>query len=147
MTTAAPVTAAPVTPSPAFVDPIAEAPHAVWYVRPPAGGQYGPAAGDLMRKWMGEGRVSADSLVWREGWPDWRKAAKIFPSLAPATAPATAAPQVSVAPVNAAANAPRRTLKSPRKKNSTTLAITAIAILVLLSLGLLIGLLYVLGVI
>jgi hypothetical protein len=134
----------PVAPAPAMVDPIAEAPHAVWYVRPPAGGQYGPAAGDLMRKWMGEGRVSADSLVWREGWPDWRKGSKVFPSLAPAAAPAAAAPQVAAAPM-APVGTPRRTLKAPRKKNSTTLAITAIIVLVLLSIALLIGLLYVLG--
>src|SRR5262245_51455506 len=30
-------------------DPIAEAPAAIWYVRPPTGGQYGPAKGDIMR--------------------------------------------------------------------------------------------------
>src|SRR5690349_17915366 len=28
-------------------DPIAEAPAAIWYVRPPSGGQYGPARGDI----------------------------------------------------------------------------------------------------
>ena len=50
-------------------DPIDEAPDAVWYVRPPTGGQFGPASGEIMRRWMREGRVSADSLVWREGWP------------------------------------------------------------------------------
>src|SRR5207253_11492968 len=44
-------------------DPIAEAPSAIWYVRPPTGGQYGPARGDIMRKWISEGRVSSDSLV------------------------------------------------------------------------------------
>src|SRR5262245_22611632 len=39
-------------------DPIAEAPAAIWYVRPPTGGQYGPARGEVMRKWLAEGRVS-----------------------------------------------------------------------------------------
>ena len=63
------------------VDPIAEVPDAVWYVRPPSGGQYGPARGDVMRGWIGEGRVSADSLVWREGWSDWKTAGPIFPTL------------------------------------------------------------------
>jgi hypothetical protein len=72
------------------VDPIEEAPEAVWYVRPPSGGQYGPAKGDVMRNWIAEGRVSADSLVWREGWADWLAAGPIFPSLNAAyTAPAT----------------------------------------------------------
>ncbi|NIL97390.1 MAG: DUF4339 domain-containing protein [Planctomycetales bacterium] len=60
-------------------DPIAEAPRAVWYVRPAAGGQYGPAAADVMRQWLDECRVAADSLVWREGWPEWRSAAETFP--------------------------------------------------------------------
>ena len=62
-------------------DPIAEAPEAIWYVRPPSGGQFGPATGDSMRTWMSEGRVSADSLVWREGWCEWREAATVFPKL------------------------------------------------------------------
>jgi hypothetical protein len=72
-------------------DPIAEAPQAIWYVRPPSGGQYGPAAGDVMRKWITEGRVSSDSLVWREGWAEWREAGPLFPNL-PTAAPAVAAP-------------------------------------------------------
>ncbi len=62
-------------------DPITEAPDAVWYVRPPSGGQFGPADGAVMRRWLGEGRVSADALVWREGWPDWKTAGPVFPSL------------------------------------------------------------------
>ena len=62
-------------------DPISEAPHAVWYVRPPSGGQFGPASGDIMRSWMSEGRVTVDSLVWREGWPEWKPAGKTFSGL------------------------------------------------------------------
>jgi archaellum biogenesis protein FlaJ (TadC family) len=34
-----------------------------------------------MRTWVTEGRVSADSLVWREGWRDWQEAAVVFPKL------------------------------------------------------------------
>jgi hypothetical protein len=34
-----------------------------------------------MRRWLEEGRVSADSLVWREGWPDWKPAGPVFPGL------------------------------------------------------------------
>ncbi|NIP86001.1 MAG: DUF4339 domain-containing protein [Planctomycetales bacterium] len=60
-------------------DPIAAAPQAVWYVRPASGGEYGPAEADVMRKWLAEGRVGVDSLVWREGWPDWRLASATFP--------------------------------------------------------------------
>jgi hypothetical protein len=141
------VPAAPMASSaPAVGDAIAEAPHAVWYVRPPAGGQYGPAAGDVMRKWLGEGRVSADSLVWREGWPDWRKAAKVFPSLAPVTAPAAPAASGAAPLPGPAASSTRRAIRSPRRRDSNTFAITAIIVLVLASLALLGGLLWVLGI-
>lgn len=77
--------AAPVPPTqpppPAVPDPLAEAGEVVWYVRPASGGQFGPAGPDLMRTWLVEGRVSADSLVWREGWRDWREASEVFPQL------------------------------------------------------------------
>ncbi len=49
-------------------------PTAVWYVRPPSGGQYGPATGDVLRSWITEARVTPTSLVWRDGWPQWRSA-------------------------------------------------------------------------
>ncbi len=62
-------------------DPLAEAGNVVWYVRPPSGGQFGPATSDVMRTWIGEGRVSSDSLVWREGWRDWQEASGVFPQL------------------------------------------------------------------
>ena len=80
---AAPATppAPPQPPAPEPADPIAEAPEMIWYVRPPSGGQFGPASGDLMKTWLSEGRVSADSLVWREGWRDWQEAGTVFPKL------------------------------------------------------------------
>jgi len=62
-------------------DPLAEAPDAVWYVRPTLGGQFGPASRATMSAWLAEGRVSADALVWREGWRDWREAGAVFPHL------------------------------------------------------------------
>jgi uncharacterized protein YlaI len=66
---------------PSVADPIAEMPEAIWYVRPPSGGQYGPAKGDIMRRWIDEGRVSGDSYVWREGWENWQEAVDVFPQL------------------------------------------------------------------
>lgn len=50
-----------------------------WYVRPPSGGQYGPATTELLKQWIGEGRVAATSLLWREGWPQWRDASEALP--------------------------------------------------------------------
>jgi hypothetical protein len=64
-------------------DPLAAAEDVVWYVHPPAGGQFGPAAPDVMRAWIVEGRIGADSLVWREGWREWQTAGDVFPQLSP----------------------------------------------------------------
>ncbi len=71
----------PAAAPPLALDPIDEAPDAVWYVRPATGGQYGPASGEIMRSWLNEGRVGASSLVWRAGWAEWRPAAATFPKL------------------------------------------------------------------
>ncbi len=62
-------------------DPLADPSEVVWYVRPSAGGQFGPATREVMRKWISQGRVGPDALVWREGWRDWQEAANIFPQL------------------------------------------------------------------
>ncbi len=70
----------------AAADPLTEAGDVVWYVRPPSGGQYGPATREIMRTWLAEGRISADSLVWREGWRDWQAAGSVFPQLVAAPA-------------------------------------------------------------
>lgn len=91
-------------------DPLEEAPQATWYVRPPTGGQFGPAKGDLLKRWIAEGRVSADSLVWREGWAEWQTAGGLLPGvgasssglLAPApTPPVTPYPSGPATPVGA----------------------------------------------
>jgi hypothetical protein len=78
-----PTTFAAAPGDPAAADPLTEAGDVVWYVRPVSGGQFGPAAGDVMRGWLAEGRISADSLVWREGWRDWQEAGSVFPQLSP----------------------------------------------------------------
>ena len=52
---------------------------AKWYVRPPAGGQYGPADRHLLSEWITQGRVAPDALVWRDGWPQWRTASECMP--------------------------------------------------------------------
>jgi hypothetical protein len=74
-------------PSPAAAagprDALAEASGAAWFVRPPSGGQFGPATADVLRSWLAEGRLTADTLVWREGWQDWRAASELFPQLSP----------------------------------------------------------------
>src|SRR5947209_6465945 len=59
-------------------DPIAEAPSAVWYVRTNTGGQFGPARGEMIRQWLSERRIGPEYLVWREGWPEWKRASAVF---------------------------------------------------------------------
>ncbi len=85
-------------------DPIAEAPTAVWYVRSNAGGQFGPARGEMMQQWLEERRVGPDYLVWREGWPEWRRASVVFARLAgaPGMPGAPSGPAAPVAPAPAA---------------------------------------------
>ena len=73
----------------------------VWYVRPPSGGQYGPADSELMRQWLGENRVTAGSLVWREGWPQWKNAEEVFPEYLEQpvfSEVATESPKIDVSP-------------------------------------------------
>ena len=55
---------------------------AIWYVRPPSGGQFGPATGKLVGQWIDEGRVTGDTYVWRQGWDNWRLASDVIPSVA-----------------------------------------------------------------
>ncbi len=83
-------------------DPISEAPQLNWYVLPPGSvTKYGPAHGEMMRSWLSEGRISADSFVWREGWPHWRPAASVFPQIVAAAAGVAAKPTaVSVPATN-----------------------------------------------
>ncbi len=91
---------APVAPAvvPVLPDPIAEAPSAVWYVRTNAGGQFGPARGEMMRQWLDERRVGPEYLVWREGWPEWKRASAVFAKLAATGAILPGGPSGPVAP-------------------------------------------------
>jgi hypothetical protein len=136
---AAPAMAAP-------SDPIEEAPEAIWYVRPPSGGQYGPARGDIMRKWIVEGRVSQDSLVWREGWNDWRTAGQVFPSLGMAASPPPPVPQGSVVyAATAARSSSARPTYPSRRRSSLALAIATVTVLTLMSVALVIVLVIVIS--
>ncbi|MCE9544393.1 MAG: DUF4339 domain-containing protein [Planctomycetia bacterium] len=130
----------------AALDPIAQAPHAVWYVRPNSGGQFGPASGDVLRQWIDQGRVAAESLVWRDGWPGWQQAAAVFPQLARGSTPPDAAPPLT-APSGAmlSLDLPASPSSAPRgaaarrapgqKSNQMTIVIVAALALVVLGLG------------
>lgn len=76
----------------------------VWYVRPPSGGEYGPATASVFQGWIQEHRVTPDSFIWKDGWPDWQLASTVLPNhfsgqAAPsATPPATPLSQPQVKP-------------------------------------------------
>jgi hypothetical protein len=53
-----------------------------------------------MRQWLAQRRVGADSMLWREGWTDWRKAVAVFPSLGPSPAAVAVAPVQGAAPAS-----------------------------------------------
>ncbi|MEO1523941.1 MAG: GYF domain-containing protein [Planctomycetota bacterium] len=65
-----------------IIDALASDSDATWYVRPPSGGQYGPATGEVLKSWIEEGRVARNALLWRDGWLQWRDASEALPEIA-----------------------------------------------------------------
>jgi hypothetical protein len=118
----------------ALVDPITAAGNVVWYVRPPGGGQFGPATGGIIRHWLAEGRITPDTLVWREGWRDWQKASAVFPqfrfkhSLTELAQAAT--PSMTPAP-----GAPDRPSTPEKSHKSQRLMVTLLSLVVCLLIG------------
>lgn len=150
VTLAAPEAKLPDPPAAAPHDALSEAPGGVWYVRPPSGGQYGPASAEYMRRWIQEGRVSGDSLVWRDGWADWQPASTVLAGLlpgqgTPGTIPAAgptlelAAPGITAEDSGIAKRGKRRSRRHRKNFN-----LTIVAILCLLIVGLLLALIKVL---
>jgi len=128
-------------------DALTEVPDAVWYVRPPGGGQYGPADAAIMRRWLDEGRVGADSYVWREGWPDWQEAGPVFPQLkdsSPVDLTEVNAGEASDFTLTAERPTPTRPTHGGRRaKNQRNIAV--LVILALVCAGLLAALIWVLN--
>jgi hypothetical protein len=138
-------------PMPMGVDPISQAPNSIWYVRPPSGGQYGPARGDIMRKWVAEGRVSGDSLVWREGFPEWKTAGQLFPSLAgvgtaatPAAGPPPPPTETAVAP-KVTRSVRKLNAYEAKKSQGNGMAIAILVVLGVICVALVVGLAVVLS--
>ncbi|MFN7730856.1 MAG: GYF domain-containing protein [Pirellula sp.] len=76
-----------------------------WYVRPPSGGQFGPADTAILATWIDENRITADSYLWREGMEQWQLASELLPEAFPTTALSAKAPTppaASAAPASAA---------------------------------------------
>ncbi len=131
---------APATESPP--DPLTDTPNAVWYVRPPSGGQFGPAQADMMRGWLNEGRVSSETLVWREGWTDWQEAGSVFPQLRPASAAPEVPPVAATGggdPTSSYRTGPRRRKNGPNIGLIVVLVAAVLLLLVVLVLIMVVG--------
>lgn len=134
-------------------DPLKENPDGVWYVQPPGERQFGPAKNDLMRQWIDEGRVSNDSLVWCEGWPEWREAKEVFGGLEsseneaaepmPATAQGAAGPaDVQVATADSLAKG--KFYRRPNRRNTKLKLIVCGIVMLLVIVALIVAFVFVL---
>ena len=73
---------------------------AKWFVRPPGGGQFGPAPSQLLVSWIAESRVTSDSFLWREGLDEWQQASKLLPELFADEKPESASVSKQILSVN-----------------------------------------------
>lgn len=78
--------------SPKMPTALKDAADANWFVRPPSGGQFGPAPSHLLMAWIAESRVTAESYLWREGFADWQLASELVPELFQGTSGPSKAP-------------------------------------------------------
>lgn len=69
-------------PRPAMALPSAASPQAsdeAWYiVRPPSGGEYGPASHATVEAWISQRRITADTQVCKVGTTEWKNAKEVF---------------------------------------------------------------------
>ena len=106
-----------------------------WYIRPATGGQFGPASTEVFQQWIAEGRVTADSWVWRTGWADWKPGTEALallsdrPPVGAATAMAGAADPLfdndllsATGPVEAGTAEARRREIRRRKQRTRTIS-------------------------
>lgn len=89
-----------------------------WYVRPPSGGQYGPATTHTLLDWIQQRRVTADSLVWREGLENWGIVRDVIPEpfggLPPSNGPTAQLPPTQSSPITSPTDAkPQPSTSSP----------------------------------
>jgi hypothetical protein len=97
-----------------------------------------------MRRWITEGRVAADSLVWREGWPDWKPAPDVFPSLAHKDGAASSAVGNPLGLSDATSDSSGGAYR-PRSRKSNSMVVAMLVVLAIASVGLLVALIAVLS--
>lgn len=106
------------------------------------GATYGPTVPTVFGQWIREGRVTPDTLVWRTGWDDWRRAAdaaELLPAPFGRSGPPQAEPVVdrvagptgTAATPRAAASAYARR-RSARARRVRTVAVALVVVCVVL---------------
>jgi len=129
--------AVPAHPLPPAAPPraIAEAITLNWYVRAVTGIQYGPVPGQVVWQWLLENRVGADSLVWREDWPEWLLASSAFVEhfqgalhgsipVSAGSSPTSSLPRNMASLVSAGSTGPKTPTVQPEKVGKAGLALT-----------------------
>jgi hypothetical protein len=90
----------------------------------------------MFMRWMSEGRVPADALVWREGWPDWLVALDVFPQLGvvgtAASSPAAQSNLANPLDFGASEGTANLIVQSRRKDNSQSIMVISIVLLLLI---------------
>jgi len=131
-----------------------------WFVRPPSGGQYGPATTPMLVDWITERRITADSFLWREGMESWMSAVEVIPErfgpipIAPVTAASgtispTSAPASDVAnellrEASPGSMASSKAAVSTKKKRQQRQQWIVLGLLVTIALSLAAALIYIL---
>tara|TARA_Y100001968_G_scaffold91191_3_gene82036 strand:+ start:131 stop:850 length:720 start_codon:yes stop_codon:yes gene_type:complete len=59
-------------------DCVSERPDLKWFVRPPSGGEFGPASGEVLTSWVSERRIDKHTELRRHDWIHWQPASVIF---------------------------------------------------------------------
>jgi hypothetical protein len=126
------------SPDPPKVVPEKASLEVVWYVRLPSGGQFGPATSDVIQAWIAEGRVSSDSLVWREGWRDWQLLSEAFPDRSEESPNSLQAIVSRQPPLLAKAGAAGRRPPKRASENYRTLAVILLVVIAVILSGVLI---------
>ncbi len=52
----------------------------VYFVRPPSGGEYGPANKETIELWISQRRITGETLICQVGSSQWKKAREVFAS-------------------------------------------------------------------
>lgn len=122
-------------------DPLADSEDAVWYVRPTSGEQLGPADNMAVRGWLASGIITADSLVWRNGWPEWQRADSIFAQLSPDYTPVGLDALLSEEPIVTTDSSVDHHQVASRPQNTRKIIIVLMTVMTLVLVGALIAVL------